>query len=49
MSEAEARPTNFIRQIIDEIWPVVSTPQYTPVSRRSRMAICILAMRNLSA
>ncbi len=39
MSEAEARPTNFIRQIIDEDWPVVSTPQYTPVSRRSRMAI----------
>ncbi|CAK5466019.1 hypothetical protein ECO2947_18395 [Escherichia coli] len=43
MSEAEARPTNFIRQIIDEdLVPVVSTPQYTPVSRRSRMAICIL-------
>ncbi len=36
MSEAEARPTNFIRQIIEKIWPVVSTPQYTPVSRRSR-------------
>ncbi len=50
MSEAEARPTNFIRQIIDEdLVPVVSTPQYTPVSRRSRMAICILVMRNLSA
>ena len=32
MSEAEARPTNFIRQIIDEDLPVVSTPQYTPVS-----------------
>lgn len=42
MSEAEARPTNFIRQIIDEDLVVVSTPQYTPVSRRSRMAICIL-------
>lgn len=47
MSEAEARPTNFIRQIIDE--DLASGKHYTPVSRRSRMAICILAMRNLSA
>ncbi len=35
MSEAEARPTNFIRQSSMKIWPVVSTPQYTPVSRRA--------------
>lgn len=49
MSEAEARPTNFIRQIIDEDLASGKHLQYTPVSRRSRMAICILAMRNLSA
>lgn len=50
MSEAEARPTNFIRQIIDEdLASGKHTTVYTPVSRRSRMAICILAMRNLSA
>lgn len=49
MSEAEARPTNFIRQIIDED---LASGKHTTVhtrSRRSRMAICILAMRNLSA
>lgn len=49
MSEAEARPTNFIRQIIDEDLASGKHTWYTPVSRRSRMAICILAMRNLSA
>lgn len=48
MSEAEARPTNFIRQIIDED---LASGKHTTVHlfRRSRMAICILAMRNLSA
>ncbi len=47
MSEAEARPTNFIRQIIDE--DLASGKHTTVHTRRSRMAICILAMRNLSA
>lgn len=50
MSEAEARPTNFIRQIIDED---LASGKHTTVHTRfppwSRMAICILAMRNLSA
>ena len=46
--KAPARLTLSVRSSM-KIWPVVSTPQYTPVSRRSRMAICILAMRNLSA
>nr|QBM91489.1 hypothetical protein NNIBIDOC_00160 [Salmonella sp.] len=36
MSEAEARPTNFIRQSSMKIWPVVSTPPHTR-SRRNRM------------
>lgn len=42
MSEAEARPTNFIRQIIDE--DLVSGKHTTVHTRfrRSRMAICIL-------
>lgn len=49
MSEAEARPTNFIRQIIDED---LASGKHTTVHTRfppERMAICILAMRNLSA
>ncbi len=49
MSEAEARPTNFIRQIIDED---LASGKHTTVHtrfRRNRMAICILVMRNLSA
>lgn len=49
MSEAEARPTNFIRQIIDEDLASGKHTTVHTVSRRSRMAICILAMRNLSA
>ncbi|MFP1591004.1 glutamate--tRNA ligase family protein [Escherichia coli] len=35
MSEAEARPTELYPVILSmKIWPVVSTPQYTPVSRQ---------------
>ena len=48
MSEAEARPTNFIRQIIDED---LATGKHTTTlaSRRSRTVICTLAMQNPSA
>ncbi len=48
MSEAEARPTNFIRQIIDED---LATGKHTTVHtrRRSRTVICTLAMQNPSA
>ena len=46
MSEAEARPTNFIRQIIDED---LATGKHTLASRRSRTVICTLAMQNPSA
>lgn len=49
MSEAEARPTNFIRQIIDEDLATVNIPPFTLASRRSRTVICTLAMQNPSA
>ena len=45
MSEAEARPTNFIRQIIDED---LATGKHTTV-HRNRTVICTLAMQNLFA
>lgn len=46
MSEAEARPSNFIRQIIDED---LASGKHTTIHtcfRRSQMAICTLATRN---
>jgi hypothetical protein len=49
MSEAEARPTNFIRQIIDED---LATGKHTTVHtrfHRNRTAICTLATRSLFA
>lgn len=49
MSEAEARPTNFIRQIIDED---LASGKHTTVHTRfppEPNGYCILAMRNLSA
>jgi hypothetical protein len=49
MSEAEARPTNFIRQIIDEDLATGKHTTVHTVSRRSRTVICTLAMRSLFA
>lgn len=47
MSEAEARPSNFIRQIIDEdLASGKHTTIHTRFFRRSQMAICTLATRN---
>ncbi len=49
MNEADARPTNFIRQIIDED---LATGKHTSVHTRfhlNRMVIYILVMRNQSA
>ncbi len=50
MSEAEARPTNFVRQIIDERSGECAkhTTVHT-VFPPERMAICTSATRNLSA
>ncbi len=49
MSEAEARPSNFIRQIIDED---LASGKHTTVHtrfRRSQMATCTLVTPNRSA
>ena len=46
MNEADARPTNFIRQIIDEDLATGNTRQYTRVFRLNRMATYTLVMRN---
>lgn len=46
MSEAEARPSNFIRQIIDED---LASGKHTTIHTRfppEQMAICTLATRN---
>jgi glutaminyl-tRNA synthetase (EC 6.1.1.18) len=48
MSDAEARPTNFIRQIIDKDLAEGKHTAIVTRSHRSRMGICTLAMLNQS-